>query len=103
MKLRERTKIPCVSFPRERDGPPSAYAAALCGSLTFQCVTHLTECLPTSTDGRGIGFCSCLSCLHLLRSSGRSRLFVLVSSLHPDGALNHPHYSRITPAVEVRK
>ena len=71
------------------------------GRLPFS--ASLAECLPTSTGGRGIGFCSCLSCLHLLRSSGRSRISVLVSSLRPDGALNHPHYTRTTPAVEVRK
>ena len=45
----------------------------------------------------------CVSCLHLLRFSGRSRTFVAALSLRPGAALNHPHYSRTTPAVEVRE
>jgi hypothetical protein len=39
--------------------------------------------------------------VYLLRFSGRGLSFVPVLSLRPKAALNHPHLSCITPAIEL--
>src|ERR687894_2840987 len=49
------------------------------------------------------GSCSLASLLHLLLLSGRSWPYVLVLSLRPGAALNHPHFSCTTPALRLQK
>ena len=79
------------------DDPPSAYAATLGGSLTSRCVSSR---LPSERSCcRRLVSCLLASLRYLLRFSGRSRPYFLVLSLLPGAPLNHPHYSRNTPAI----
>src|SRR5215207_815149 len=76
---------------------PSAYAAVHRGRSTP--VASPTFCLPAVAEGQWLDSNLLKPLLHLLRFSGWSRLFITVSSLHSGAALNHPHYSRTTPAL----
>src|SRR5918997_2219346 len=100
MNEARRTNKDTICLLSERAGdPPSAYAAALLGHLLFG--ASLTVCLPTGPACQRLVLLGVTA--HLLLLSGRSQPYVLILSLHPDAALNHPHFSCTTPALRLQE
>jgi hypothetical protein len=79
---------------------PSAYVVALGGMLNFCCVSPR---LPSAvTDDRWlVSWLLEHPCSTSFAFSGWNQLFITVPSLRSGAALNHPHLSCNTPAIEL--